>query len=144
MINAYGFGDRRFVLELGRYLAADCGWYCTEVLDIKESLGKKQVICAGGVNHFRRPVALRINHPMAVVPMNRPRIFPDQCEVVNETVFVGGPLCTSIDRLTPKDIVLPSVKIGDMMVVGLAGAYGLTMSHFGFLSHEKPPEFVVG
>ena len=30
-------------------------------------LGKKQVVCAGGSHHFRRPAALGINHPVSIV-----------------------------------------------------------------------------
>ncbi|HUY68527.1 MAG TPA: alanine racemase [Alphaproteobacteria bacterium] len=144
LIDEYGFHDRHFVLELGRYLAADSGWYCTEILDIKDSLGKKQVICAGGAHHFRRPVALNINHPMAVVAMQRPKIFAGQDSVNRENVFVGGPLCNSADKLAPKDVYLDHAEIGDMIVIGLAGAYGLTMSHIEFLGHPRPREVVVG
>ena len=67
LIKEYAFEGRKFILELGRYLAADSGWYCTEILDIKTSLGKKQIICAGGSHHFRRPVAININHPLTAI-----------------------------------------------------------------------------
>lgn len=138
-----GFQDRRFVLELGRYLAADSGWYCTEILDIKDSLGKKQVICAGGSNHFRRPAALRINHPVAIVAMNRPSIFDGQEKVSREKAVIVGPLCNTADKLVANDILLDEANIGDIAVFGLAGAYGLTMSHLEFLSHARPEEVVL-
>lgn len=143
LIESFGFSGRRFVLELGRYLSADSGWYCTEILDIKDSLGKKQVICAGGSHHFRRPVALGINHPLCIVPMSRPKIFAGQSHVQDERVFIGGPLCNSADKLAPKDVYLEKAEIGDIAVIGLAGAYGLSMSHTGFLSHACPPEIVL-
>lgn len=75
LINQYGFHDRSFVLELGRYLTADSGWYCTEILDIKDSRGQKQIICSGGTNHFRRPAALSINHPVVIIPMKHAPFF---------------------------------------------------------------------
>lgn len=142
MIAEHGFAGRRFVLELGRYLAADSGWFCTEIIDIKESRGKKQVICAGGINHFRRPAALAINHPVAIVDMNRPRIFAGQESVRDESVYFGGPLCTSADKLG-NDVYIETADIGDIAVFGLAGAYGLTMSNIEFLSHPRPPEIVL-
>ena len=144
LITRFRFGDRRLVLELGRYLTADAGWYCTEILDIKESLGKKQVICAGGTNHFRRPAALSINHPLTIVPMHRPKIFAGQEMVDNETVFVGGPLCNTADKLAAKDVHIERAEIGDFAVFSLAGAYGYSMSHLDFLSHAHPREIVVG
>jgi len=143
LIDQFGFSGRTFVLELGRYLAADSGWYCTEILDIKDSLGKKQIICQGGAHQFRRPVALAINHPLAIVAMTAEKVFGGQEGVVDEMVFIGGPLCNTADKLAPKDIYVEKAEIGDMVVFGLAGAYGLTMSHLDFLSHDHPPEIVI-
>ena len=143
MIAEYGFEGRHFVLELGRYLAADSGWFCTEILDIKDSRGKTQVVCAGGINHFRRPAALAINHPLAVVPMHRPPLFAGQERVVRDRVYFGGPLCTGADNLA-NDVFVDHAEIGDIAVFGLAGAYGLTMSNIEFLSHARPEEIVLG
>jgi diaminopimelate decarboxylase len=142
LIDAYGFAGRTFFLELGRYLAADSGWFCTEILDIKDSRGKKQVICAGGINHFRRPAALAINHPMAIVRLNRPALFPGQETVDHEAVYFGGPLCTGADKLA-NNVHIDAADVGDIAVFGLAGAYGLTMSNIEFLSHERPEEIVL-
>ncbi len=142
MIADYGFAGRHFVLELGRYLAADSGFFCTEILDIKESRGKKQVVCAGGINHFRRPAALSINHPLAIVRMDRQKLFDGQALIRGEEVYFGGPLCTSADKLA-NDVYVEAADIGDIAVFGLAGAYGLTMSNQEFLSHARPPEIVL-
>lgn len=142
LITIYNLGDRCFVLELGRYLTADSGWFCTEILDIKDSHGTKQVVCAGGTNHFRRPAALSINHPVVIVPMHRAKLFAAQESVVREKIYIGGPLCNTADKLA-KDIFIDAAAVGDIAVFCLAGAYGLTMSHLEFLSHDRPPEIVV-
>ncbi len=142
MIKDYGFQGRHFVLELGRWLAADCGWFCTEIIDIKTSRGKKQLICAGGINHFRRPAALAINHPMAIVRMGKDKWFAEQESVHQEAVYFGGPLCTSADKLA-NDVHIEAADVGDIAVFGLAGAYGLSMSNVGFLSHALPQEIVI-
>ncbi|MDX8388141.1 MAG: alanine racemase [Ghiorsea sp.] len=141
LIQTYGFDGRHFVLELGRWLAADCGWFCTEIIDIKTSRGKKQVICAGGINHFRRPAALAINHPMNIVKLGKEKLFDTQESINQEKVYFGGPLCTSADKLA-NDAYIEEAHIGDIAVFGLAGAYGLSMSNVGFLSHAKPQEIV--
>ena len=142
MIDQFNFSDRHFVLELGRYLAADSGYFCSEIIDIKESRGKKQVVCAGGINHFRRPAALSINHPMCIVPNNHEPLFDGQEHVRQESVYFGGPLCTGADKLA-NDVYIESADVGDIAVFGLAGAYGLTMSNQAFLSHEPPQEIVI-
>jgi len=142
MIAKYGFEGRHFVLELGRYLAADSGYFCTEILDIKESRGKKQVVCAGGINHFRRPAALSINHPLSIVRTSAAKVYDGQASVENEKVYFGGPLCTSADKLA-NDVYVEAADVGDIAVFGLAGAYGLTMSNQEFLSHARPEEVVL-
>jgi 2-[(L-alanin-3-ylcarbamoyl)methyl]-2-hydroxybutanedioate decarboxylase len=142
LIVEYGFEDRSFVLELGRYLTADSGWYCTEILDIKDSRGTKQIVTAGGTNHFRRPAALSINHPVVIVPMNVPALFDGQERVHQEKVYIGGPLCNSADKIA-NQVYVEHAEIGDMVVLCLAGAYGLSMSHTDFLSHAKPEEMLI-
>jgi len=142
LIADYGFEGRHFELELGRYLAADSGYFCTEILDIKASRGKKQVICAGGINHFRRPAALGINHPMSIVWMHRPKLHVYQERVRDERVYFGGPLCTGADKLA-NDVAIGAADIGDIAVFGMAGAYGLSMSNQAFLSHPTPQEIVI-
>ncbi|MDQ6981766.1 MAG: alanine racemase [Mariprofundus sp.] len=142
LIKQYDFVGRTFFLELGRYLAADSGWFCTEILDIKVSRGKKQVICAGGINHFRRPAALAINHPMVVLRMSRRPLFAGQVSVRDESVYFGGPLCTGADKLA-NDIAVEAADIGDIAIFGLAGAYGLSMSNIEFLSHARPEEIIL-
>jgi diaminopimelate decarboxylase len=142
LITQYDFQDRRFVLELGRYLVADSGWYCTEIIDIKESRGSKQIITAGGTNHFRRPAALSINHPVVILPMKRIPVFEDQEKVCKEKAYIGGPLCNSADKLA-NDAFIDEAHIGDIAVFCLAGAYGFSMSHVDFLSHARPEEIVL-
>ncbi|MDX8396380.1 MAG: alanine racemase [Mariprofundaceae bacterium] len=142
LIDEYGYQERTFFLELGRYLAADSGWFCTEILDIKESRGKIQVICAGGINHFRRPAALAINHPLGIVQMNKAPLFAGQEKVRDTAVYFGGPLCTGADKLA-NDIDVESADVGDIAVFFYGGAYGLTMSNQEFLSHARPDEIVI-
>jgi 2-[(L-alanin-3-ylcarbamoyl)methyl]-2-hydroxybutanedioate decarboxylase len=142
LIDDYGYAGRTFFLELGRYLAADSGWFCSEILDIKDSRGKKQVICAGGINHFRRPAALAINHPLAILRTHRPPLFSGQEAVHREQVYFGGPLCTGADKLA-NDVYVEQACVGDIAVFGLAGAYGLSMSNVEFLSHARPREIVL-
>src|SRR5205823_3580485 len=46
------------VFELGRYLAADAGWYAAEVLDLK----RRFAVLRGGTHHFRLPAAWGYSH----------------------------------------------------------------------------------
>ncbi|NUR44124.1 MAG: type III PLP-dependent enzyme, partial [Streptomyces sp.] len=61
---AYGSGLARLTeehpdltlrIEPGRALTAYCGWYATEVLDVKRSHGEEFAVVRGGTHHLRTP-----------------------------------------------------------------------------------------
>ncbi len=125
------------VFECGRYLTAACGTYAVEVLDIKQNHGKNFLVVAGGSHHLRLPAAWRHSHPFIILPLNewhypfpRPNLF--DCEVT-----IAGQLCTPRDILA-HDVLVPSVRIGDILLFQYTGAYGWTISHHDFLSHPHP------
>jgi len=125
----------RLLLELGRYLVSECGVFVSRVVELKESRGERYVITDGGVNHFLRPVMMRVDHEARVV--NR----LDQPGAL--TAAVAGPLCTPID-ITCRRIEAPeSISIDDLVGLFNAGAYGYSMSLLGFLSHPTPAEVLV-
>ena len=53
----------RLILESGRFLACSCGTYVTEIVDIKESYGKKFYVVKNGSNGFFKPVLQQLFHP---------------------------------------------------------------------------------
>jgi diaminopimelate decarboxylase len=59
-----------------------------------------------------------------------------------EIVNVVGPLCTPLDMLAER-MELARAKVDDLIVVFQSGAYGLTASPTGFLSHPAPVEVLV-
>jgi diaminopimelate decarboxylase len=131
--------DARVVVELGRYIAGESGFYVTRVLDKKSSRGKTYLVVDGGLHHqlaasgnFGQVV--RRNYPVAIGG----RAGDEACEQVS----VVGCLCTPLDLLA-KDVDLPLADVGDLVVVFKAGAYGLTASPTAFLSHPAPIEVLV-
>jgi diaminopimelate decarboxylase len=52
---------------------------------------------------------------------------------------VVGPLCTPLDTLA-RDIELPIADVGDLIGIFQSGAYGLSASPVGFLSHPRAAE----
>ncbi|MDO9487657.1 MAG: pyridoxal-dependent decarboxylase, exosortase A system-associated, partial [Sphingomonadaceae bacterium] len=60
-------------------------------------------------------------------------------EPAGPTVNVVGCLCTPLDRLGDK-VSLPETRVGDLVAVFMAGAYGLTASPTAFLGHPAPGE----
>lgn len=124
----------RFIIELGRFLVASAGIFVTRVVDVKESRGAIFVMTDGGINNFLRPAFMNVAHPLYV--LNR---LGEPNEV---RVNVGGPLCTPLDVFA-EDIEMPRPRIGDLVGVFNAGAYGYSMSMHQFLGHRSPAEVLV-
>ena len=54
--------------------------------------------------------------------------------------YVTGPSCTPTDLIGQKVRLPKNTKEGDIIVIEKSGAYGLTYSPYGFLSHSLPME----
>lgn len=52
---AHAHPDVLLRVEPGRALTAYCGWYATEVLDVKHSHGEEFAVVRGGTHHLRTP-----------------------------------------------------------------------------------------
>lgn len=133
------FADAAFVLELGRYLVGEAGYFLTQVIAVKESRGTRIAICDGGMNnhlpasgHFG--MVIRRNYSMHKVG--------GDSDAPVEKIDLVGPLCTSIDRLAV-GVALPRLDEGNVVAVHGSGAYGLTASPVHFISHAPPREIIV-
>ena len=127
----------RVLFESGRYLTAECGRLAATVQDVKESKGRIFVLLDSGINHLGGMAGLR-----RVPPLMPELSAADEppAEVIESDVV--GPLCTPLD-CWHRRAALPAVRPGDVVEVPNVGAYGLTGSLIGFLSHEPPTEVVV-
>lgn len=135
---AYSLENTAFVLELGRWLVAECGVYLTRVVDRKQSRGETFLVVDGGLHHQLAAsgnfgTVVRRNYPVAVAGrMGDP---------ADDPVSVVGCLCTPLDRLADR-VLLPRAEPGDVIAIFMAGAYGLTASPNTFLGHSAPVELV--
>ncbi|SDY95512.1 diaminopimelate decarboxylase [Micromonospora pattaloongensis] len=130
------------VVEPGRFLAAEAGWYAAEVLDLKRTHGRWFAVLRGGTHHFRLPAAWGYSHPFTVLPVERwPYPFA-RPEVRDVPVDAVGELCTPRDVLTRAQPVA-RLRVGDVLVFGRAGAYGWDISHHEFLRHPHPEMIIV-
>ncbi|HEX5205155.1 MAG TPA: alanine racemase [Actinoplanes sp.] len=133
--------DVDLIFEPGRFLAADAGAYAATVLDIKTTHGRTFAVLRGGTHHFRLPAAWGYSHPFTVVPVDEwPHPYP-RPSAENCLVDAVGELCTPRDVLTRGQHV-DSLRAGDILVFGRAGAYGWDISHHEFLRHD-PPAFLI-
>lgn len=131
--------DTRFMIELGRWLIGEAGVYVARILDRKVSKGEIFLVTDGGMHHH---LAASGNFGM-VMKRNYPVAIATQMGVeASETATIVGPLCTPLDRLAA-DMAVPRAEIGDLVAVFASGAYGLSASPTGFLSHPNAVEIVV-
>jgi len=109
--------DITVVCEPGRYIVGNSGYFLTSVLYEKENNSKRFVVVDGGMNDLIRPSLYKAYHKVEAVEAEGE---VSRCDVV-------GPVCESGDFFA-KDIELPKLKHGDLLVVKSAGAYCFTMS----------------
>ncbi len=132
------FPATKFIMELGRYFIAESGFLISEVQYVKKNKNKNYCIVDAGMHcHFAATGLgsfVHRNFPMHFVPLDR-MVDANQKKLYQ----VVGPLCTPGDILL-KDIELPIVHTGDLIVLLNTGAYGLTASPGRFLSHGSPAE----
>lgn len=129
----------KIVMELGRYIVGEAGYYLTKVIDIKVSQGQKFVVVDGGMHHHLANSGnfgqtLRKNYPILVAN----KITQRRVEKVN----IVGPLCTPLD-IVAKDMELPLIEVGDTIAIMQSGAYGYSASPLKFLGHQEPIELLI-
>lgn len=122
----------KVVLEMGRFVAADCGTYYTSIVDLKRTDGNAFCIVDGGIHHLKyygQTMAMKIPHT---------RQFPCRKEAGKEERWtVCGALCTTADVLV-KDLPLTDAAIGDVIAFEKTGAYSVTEGIGLFLSRDLP------
>jgi diaminopimelate decarboxylase len=129
--------DLQLVIEPGRYLVAEAGVLLTRVLHLKEG-ALDHVIADAGMADLLRPALYGAQHPIRLVDGSDGAAGRPGGQAL---VDVDGPLCENSDRLG-RDVPLPALQAGDLLAVGQAGAYGLTMAS-NYASSLRPVEVVV-
>ncbi len=126
-----GLGHRpTLILEPGRALVDDAVTLLVSVVSVKTMLGgRKGVVVDGGVNLL--PTAYYFRH--AVTPAT-------DVGGAAETADLLGPLCMQIDVLR-RDVPLPAVERGAILLVRHAGAY--TISNSMQFIYPRPPVVMV-
>lgn len=143
---AYGEGLARLTaahpeltlrIEPGRALTAYCGWYATEVLDVKRSHGEEFGVVRGGTHHLRTPATKGHDQPCSVLEVDGwPHPWPRPA-AEGEHITLAGQLCTPKDVLARR-VPAAGLRAGDRVVFALAGAYAWNISHHDFLMHPRP------
>lgn len=138
------FREARCVLEIGRLLVGGAGYFLTKVLRAKQSRGKELRICDGGLNNHLAACGhfgsiIHRNYRMTKLGISEQL---DSNASRENCYDVFGPLCTTIDQLA-RDLNLPKLECGDVLVIGSSGAYGFSASPMQFISHPQAKEIMI-
>ena len=130
-------------LEPGTYLVANAGFVVATCIDVVDT-GRDGYLFAkldSGMTEVTRPSLYGAQHPIDVLAEGREDV---------ETIFVG-PCCESGDILTPgpgnPEALAPRrgprPSIGDLVIIGGAGAYCAAMSTINYNSYPQAPEVML-
>lgn len=126
----------RVNVELGRYIAASCGHYVTQIVDSKTAEGRNYCLVDGGIHHM-----VYYGQNMA---MRRPivhHIAAKKQDGEEQEYMICGSLCTFADILV-RGLPLQNPQIGDLLVFDQIGAYSVTEAVYLFLSRNLPAVYL--
>jgi diaminopimelate decarboxylase len=123
----------KILLEPGRLLVGNAGVLLTRALYVKESSRKRFGIVDAGMNDLIRPALYGSYHE--IVPVKK-RDTTALCKI-----DIAGPVCESGDFFA-QGREMPELRVGDLLAVMSAGAYGFTMAS-NYNSRLLPAEALV-
>ncbi len=129
----YGL-DLTIICEPGRFLVGESGVLLTRVLYEKHNGHKRFVIVDAAMNDLMRPALYRATHQVEYFLKDKrvdSSLESSLCDIV-------GPICESSDYLA-KNIKLPPLQAGDVLVLKNAGAYGYSMAS-NYNTRPRPAE----
>lgn len=146
-------GGTRIILETGRFLVGESGYYVTHVIDRKESMGKNFVILKNTLNGFLRPCITQLISRYASsenLIRSEPLFTGKDCfqfislsdSTEKETVSLVGNLCTATD-IVAENIEMPRLTSGDILIMTNAGSYGFVLSPTQFSSQQLPSQLIL-
>ena len=127
----------KFLIEPGRYIAAECGLLLGSVCNVKNNGETRFVGTDLGFNTLMRPVLYDSFHDIEIY---RDGTAPVDRKSMAQTIV--GNICESGDILA-KDRPLPEIFIGDIIALLDAGAYGYVMSS-SYNQRQRPAEVLIG
>lgn len=124
-----------FHIEPGRYVVAECSVLLGTVYALKDHAGIDYVGTDLGFNVLQRPVMYDSHHDIEIYSDGK--LQKDDMTAMT----VVGNICESGDKLAIGR-TLPTVKIGDIMGVMDAGAYGYSMAS-NYNNRLRPAEVLI-
>ncbi len=119
--------DVRLEIEPGRFVVAECGYLLAEIQNIKVTPGYEYALLNTGFNHNPRPAMYGSYHPLTAVSGDGRALTGSKRYVIAGYLCESGDVFTRSEsgELLPREF--PELKVGDLMAMGLIGAYSHAM-----------------
>jgi diaminopimelate decarboxylase len=124
--------DGTLVLEPGRYLVAEAGLLLTRVVRVKKGGSRDFLVVDAAMNDLARPSLYGAWHEIRA-------LHGEQHAATRYDVV--GPVCESSD-IFARNREMPRCEGGDLLAIGGAGAYGMSMAST-YNSRPLPAEVLV-
>jgi len=128
----------KLILEPGRMIGGDAGYFVCEIADIKFRKDHQLIGVNASCVQFPRPLFYPDSafHPVTILPVkNKQKIKSEH----RSTIFG----CSTYSRdFFARNIMLPQVSIGDLVVIGYAGSY-CSSAYTKFLGFPEADEFFI-
>ncbi len=125
-------------IEMGRFMAATCGTYVTQVKDIKNSCDTNYLIVDGGMHHLKYYGQTMAMQVPPIWTLNGSSHSPEkESGILAKDYCICGSLCTVADVLV-REARLPELQVGDFLGFERCGAYSVTEGSALFLSRTMP------
>jgi diaminopimelate decarboxylase len=126
----------QLLLEPGRIIGGDAGYFCCRVVDIKSRGGQQLIGVNASCTQFPRPLFYPDSayHPVSILPQT---VSANDGRELQSSIF--GCSTYSRDYLA-RDVLLPQAAVGDIVVLGYAGSY-CASAHTSFLGFPQASEY---
>lgn len=134
-------------VEMGRFFAAPCGYYVSEVVDTKHNDGLNYAIIDGGLHQMKYDGQIQGMQIPVITHMRGGEILEsdlsDGGDVSdNDKWTLCGSLCTTADVIA-RSAALPGLEVGDRLVFHRTGAYSVYEGFSMFLSRDLPSIYML-
>lgn len=126
----------QLTVEMGRFFAASCGYYCTQIVDCKENDGARYAVIDGGSHQIRYFGQMQGMQIPFITHVGR-----EDSGEEPQAWTIAGSLCTTADVLA-RGVELTGVRTGDTLFFRQAGAYAVYEGMSLFLSRDLPRLYI--
>ena len=114
----------KLITEFGRYIYANSAWAVSRIEYVKNSRTKNTAVIHLGADMFLRKAYMPGKWHHDIFALNKNGMIKKSTK--REKYVIAGPLCFSGDVIE-KDISLPELQAGDLIVIKDVGAYTMSM-----------------